>query len=147
MPFKVYFRSEFVHLFFPQSRKILKENHPFTRSDSYGHSINALVTKQHYVNSFTIYTVLAHSHLMQSSQELCERDLIFFILQKKPRRLKIQSFALSHKQHLSCQRTLNYFVFHRNTSGCCYMEIMQSCNFLSFAKSTNSVFSHYVDTQ
>lgn len=145
MPFKVYFRSEFVHLFSPQSRKILKEKHPFTRLDSYGHSINALVTKYHYVNSFTIYTVLAH--LMQFSQELCEIDLILFILQKKPRLWKIQSFALSHRQHLSCQRTLNYFVFHRNTSGCCYMEIMQSCNFLSFAKSMNSVFSHYVDTQ
>lgn len=54
----------------------------FSHKVSYGHSID-LVTKYHYVNSFTIYTVLAHSHLMQSSQELCKIVLILFILQKE----------------------------------------------------------------
>lgn len=56
MPFKVYFRSEFVPLFFPQSRKILKENHPFTRLDSYGHSINALVTKYHCQKFYNLHS-------------------------------------------------------------------------------------------
>lgn len=49
------------------------ENLPLTMSDSYWHSINALVTEYHYVNSSTIYIVLAHSHLMQSSQGLGNR--------------------------------------------------------------------------
>lgn len=71
--------------------KILKENLPFIRSDS----TNPLVTAYHYVNSPTIYTVLAHPPIMQSSQELHGVDLILFLSQK-PRLCKIYYFALPH---------------------------------------------------
>lgn len=147
MPPKGYFGSEFVHLFFLQSRKSYRKIFLYTRPDNYGRSVNALVTKYHYANSFTIYTVPARSHLTQSSQELCAVDSILFTLQMKPRLWKIQSFAppTSHSKqsgrllHCSCQRTPNYCVFHSRSNGCCYMEIMQNCNFLSFAMSMNSV--------
>lgn len=111
MPFKVYFRSEFVHLFFPQSRKILKENHPFTRLDSYGHSINALVTNIIYVNSFTIDTELAHAHLMQSSQELCEIRFDSLHTTEETQALE-NSVLCSISQAAStsaAKKTLNYF--------------------------------------
>lgn len=125
-----------------------EKNLSLTRSDSYGYSINALVTDyqyQYYVTSSTIYAVLVHSHLMQDSQGLCEIDLILHA-REETTILEDSVFCYTSQWKQSGCPSTALLSVPQTHSACCYTEIMQSCNFLSFAMSMTPVLGYSIDT-
>lgn len=101
------------------------------------------VSKYHYVSSSTIYTsagtFAAHLiftrtlrarfdslHITEKTQALENLVLCSIYLTEQPKWPRTAA---------SCQRTLNYCVFHRSTSGGCYMEIMQKLHFFFLLQS------------
>lgn len=145
MLLKVYFGYEFIHLFFPEIEN-LEGRSSSHKARQYRHSIITLVTIYQYVNSSAIYTVLAHLHSVYNPHN----SEIWFSSQHRsyPSSGRLLVHAASQGPTPSTAAAKHWgSVCSTGRRGCCYVEIMQSCKFLSFAMSVNSLLWQYIYTQ